>query len=322
MSPLVTTCARRHHHVPQITADCGNKESASLRRFRLGSVSSTVPESPLGGGQPHPYSQRPSRVARTAEVPIAPLLPCRVADRSHSPGTCLRGSAKRSRLVSNLFGEGVPSAHGARWNAALYGSPICSARSPPFSRGHASPLASTQDPSTAAMPPLPFPYLPPASYTVSVCLPAAVRRPPAELHAAAVLRARTLPRPRQHLQRLQRLGARGAQPARLLATHPSSPSLPRALRGKGAGGRYGSYTHTTSNDVTTSVDGTRPPSPVTPRVQSCGAPSRPASLPQARYLCHSLPDAVNASHEHHSHSFNSSNRSNSSLANASECALG
>jgi len=41
-----------------------------------------------------------------------------------------------------------------------------------------------------------------------------------------------------------------------------------------------------------------------------------ASELEARYLCHSLPDAVNASHEHHSHSFNSSNRSNSSLANA------
>ena len=36
-----------------------NKGKAKLGRIRLGSVRSTVPESPLSGGQPHPYSQRP-----------------------------------------------------------------------------------------------------------------------------------------------------------------------------------------------------------------------------------------------------------------------
>ena len=48
------------------TADFGNEQSAYLGRFRLGSVSSTVPESPLSGGQPrHAYSQRTSRMGGT-----------------------------------------------------------------------------------------------------------------------------------------------------------------------------------------------------------------------------------------------------------------
>ena len=50
---------------PPKTACFGNTESALERRFRLGSVSSTVPEWPLSGGRCHPYSHRLSRVDRS-----------------------------------------------------------------------------------------------------------------------------------------------------------------------------------------------------------------------------------------------------------------
>ena len=42
-----TAGTERGDHVPQKTAYFGNKESASGHRFRLGSVSSTVPKQPL-----------------------------------------------------------------------------------------------------------------------------------------------------------------------------------------------------------------------------------------------------------------------------------
>ena len=49
-----------------------NKESAACRRFRLGSVLSTVPHEPLSGGKSHPHSRRPSRVGTGAFSPMPP----------------------------------------------------------------------------------------------------------------------------------------------------------------------------------------------------------------------------------------------------------
>ena len=54
------TASNEWSRVPQQTADFGETEMAESGRFWLGSVSSTVPEYPLSGGQSHPHSRHPS----------------------------------------------------------------------------------------------------------------------------------------------------------------------------------------------------------------------------------------------------------------------
>ena len=97
-----TRAPRTCHRKRQILSIRNRRNRPTCAGFWLGSVRSTVPESPLSAGQPHPYSHRPSRVA-SSTPPLHGSMPLHAA--------CVSVSVSESRSCLGVSTQAVTWCH-------------------------------------------------------------------------------------------------------------------------------------------------------------------------------------------------------------------